>query len=75
MPKNSDGSVTIKTPGKVAQPAKGGGTGKVTPAAATGVPSGTPSSGGASSLVVPVKGKGPTSKTQGDAGKAAGKPR
>lgn len=34
MAKNADGTVVVKTPGKVASTPSGGGTGKVTPTAA-----------------------------------------
>lgn len=56
MAKNADGTVTVKTPGKVAQTPSGSGTGKVTPVAAKGNPRPAPK-------VVPVAGRGPVAKT------------
>lgn len=55
MAQNPDGSVTIKTPGKVAQTPSGSGTGQVQPAAAK--------SSVAAPKVVPVKGRGPVPRT------------
>lgn len=58
MPKNPDGSATLKTPGKVAQnPKSGTGTGQVKPPQAK--------SSTAGPKVVPVKGRGPVPKTRG----------
>lgn len=54
MARNSDGTVTVKTPGKVASTPSGSGTGKVTPTAAK--------SSTASPKVVGVK-RTPVSKT------------
>lgn len=67
MAQNSDGSVTLKTTGKVATDPSGTGTGQVKPPAAK--------SSEKSPKVVPVKGRGATSRTQAGAGKAAGKRR
>lgn len=57
MATNSDGSVTLKTTGKIAQtPASGAGTGKVTPVAAkTSAPG---------PKVVRVVGRGPVSRSK-----------
>lgn len=55
--KNADGSVTIKTTGKVAQnPSSGSGTGQVLPVAAKRSAVGP--------KVVRIKGRGPVAKTQ-----------
>lgn len=56
MAVNADGTVTVKTPGKVAQtPSSGSGTGQVKPVAAK--------SSKAGPKVVPTKGRGAGSKT------------
>lgn len=60
MAQNADGSVTVKTPGKVASQPSGSGTGKVTPVAAKSSVKGFPGP----TRVVPQKGRGAVPKTR-----------
>lgn len=55
MAKNEDGTVTVKTPGKVASTPSGSGTGQVKPVAAKGHKPGP--------RVVPQKGRGPVPRS------------
>jgi hypothetical protein len=57
MARNADGTVVIRTPGKIAQTPSGSGTGQVKPPAAKSSESGP--------KVVPTPGRGPVARTGG----------
>lgn len=57
MARNADGTVVIKTPGKLATTPSGSGTGQVKPPAAKSSASG--------SKVIPVAGRGPVARNAG----------